>query len=82
MTLQSTDTEAIVTVNDTGVGIPDQDIPHLFERFHRGRNASSYSGNGLGLAIVQAIADAHNATVTVENTEQGARFKLSLSRSQ
>ncbi|MDP6453558.1 MAG: HAMP domain-containing sensor histidine kinase [SAR202 cluster bacterium] len=78
VTLQSTDAEAIVTVDDTGVGIPDQDIPHLFERFHRGRNASSHTGNGLGLAIVQAIADAHNATVTVENTERGARFRLFL----
>ena len=52
VTLRSMDTEAIVIVADTGVGIPDEDISHLFERFHRGRNASSYTGNGFGLAIV------------------------------
>jgi signal transduction histidine kinase len=78
VTLQTADAEAIVTVDDTGVGVPEEDIPHLFERFHRGRNASPYTGNGLGLAIVQAIATAHNGVVTAENTEQGARFMLSV----
>ncbi|MCH7800481.1 MAG: HAMP domain-containing histidine kinase, partial [Chloroflexi bacterium] len=78
VTLQSTDTHVVVTVDDTGVGILDEDMPHLFERFHRGRNASSYAGNGLGLAIVKAIATAHNGDVTAENTERGARFRLTL----
>ena len=52
VTLRSMDTEAIVIEADTGVGIPDEDISHLFERFHRGRNSSSYTGTGFGLAIV------------------------------
>ena len=78
VTLRSTDTEAIVIVADTGVGIPDEDISHLFERFHRGRNASSYTGNGFGLAIVQAIVIAHRGEVVADNTEQGARFTLTL----
>ena len=78
VTLRPTDTEAIVIVDDTGVGIPDEDISHLFERFHRGRNASSYTGNGLGLAIVQAIVIAHRGEVVADNTEQGARFTLTL----
>jgi len=78
VTLWSMDTEAIVIVADTGVGIPDEDISHLFERFHRGRNASSYTGNGFGLAIVQAIVIAHRGEVVADNTEQGARFTLTL----
>lgn len=41
--------------------------PHLFERFHRGRNASEYAGNGLGLAIVKAILDGHGGTVAIQS---------------
>ena len=78
VTLRSMDTEAIVIVADTGVGIPDEDIPHLFVRFHRRRNASVYTGNGFGLAIVQAIVIAHRGEVVADNTEQGARFTLTL----
>ena len=78
VTLRSMDTEAIVIVADTGVGIPDEDISHLFEHFHRGRNASSYTENGSGLAIVQAIVVAHRGEVVADNTEQCARFTLTL----
>jgi len=78
VTLRSMDTEAIVIVADTGVGIPDEDISHLFVRFHRRRNASVYTGNGFGLAIVQAIVIAHRGEVVADNTEQGARFTLTL----
>ena len=67
-----------VTVTDDGSGIPEADLPHLFSRFYRGRNATSRPGNGLGLAIVQAIAAAHGGTVGAENTHPGARFTLRL----
>jgi len=64
--------EAKLTVADTGIGIPPEDLPHLFERFHRGRNASEYPGNGLGLAIVKAIVAVHGGNVAVEsNFSQG-----------
>jgi signal transduction histidine kinase len=59
--------EVKLTVADTGIGIPPEDLPHLFERFHRGRNASEYSGNGLGLAIVKAIVAVHGGNVAVES---------------
>ena len=65
-------------VADDGSGIPEHDLPHLFSRFHRGRNAGAQPGNGLGLAIVQAIAEAHGGTVSVQNTHPGARFTLRL----
>jgi signal transduction histidine kinase len=65
-------------VEDNGIGIPEEDLPHLFSRFHRGRNTAAYPGSGLGLAIVRAIADGHGGQVVAENTEQGARFTLRL----
>lgn len=63
-------------VQDSGIGIPEEDLPHLFERFHRGRNATAYPGSGLGLAIVKAIVEAHGGRVRGENVEQGARFTV------
>ena len=54
-----------LAVVDTGIGITEDDMPNLFSRFHRGRNASAYPGSGLGLAIVKAIADQHGANVLV-----------------
>jgi two-component system sensor histidine kinase MprB len=66
-------------VEDTGIGIPETDLPLLFERFHRGRNAAGYPGSGLGLAIVRAVADAHGGAARAENLATGgARFTLEL----
>ncbi len=65
-------------VADDGSSIPEPDLPHLFSRFYRGRNATAQPGNGLGLAIVQAIAESHRGTVSAENTHPGARFTLRL----
>lgn len=63
-------------IEDTGIGIPKDDLPHLFSRFHRGRNAAAYPGSGLGLVIVKAIVEAHGGRVRGENVEQGARFTV------
>ena len=68
-----------LTVSDTGIGIPPEDLPHLFERFHRGRNASEYPGNGLGLAIVKAIVNAHQGDVAVQSElMKGTSISVSL----
>jgi two-component system sensor histidine kinase MprB len=67
-------------VEDTGIGIPEDDLPHLFSRFHRGRNAAAYPGSGLGLAIVKAIVEGHGGRVRGENVERGARFTVWLPR--
>ncbi len=69
---------AAVRVQDTGIGIPPEDLPHLFRRFHRGRNAAAYPGSGLGLAIVRAIVERYSGTVEAETVEQGTRFTLRL----
>jgi signal transduction histidine kinase len=69
---------AELQVQDTGIGIPVDDLPQLFSRFHRGHNATAYPGSGLGLAIVAAIVEEHGGQVTAENTAPGARFCLRL----
>jgi signal transduction histidine kinase len=69
---------AELRVEDSGIGIPKDDLPYLFSRFHRGRNAAAYPGSGLGLAIVKAIVDAHEGQVIAENATRGARFILRL----
>ena len=72
--------EWAIHVTDTGLGIPPEEIPLLFQRFHRARNVSDFPGNGLGLAIVKAIADAHHGRVGVENLNPGARFSFCVSK--
>jgi signal transduction histidine kinase len=67
-----------ITVQDTGIGIPTEDLPHLFNRFRRGRNAAAYPGSGLGLAIIKTIVEGHGGQVTVESSPQGTCFSLSL----
>jgi signal transduction histidine kinase len=69
---------AELQVEDSGIGIPKDDLPHLFSRFHRGRNAATYPGSGLGLAIVKAIVVAHEGQVMAENATQGTQFILRL----
>jgi signal transduction histidine kinase len=71
----------ILSVSDTGIGIPPDEVEVLFNRFHRGRNTSAYPGSGLGLAIVRAIARTHGGSVKATNNLQGgARFTLCLPR--
>src|SRR5579871_3747473 len=59
--------EAIVTVTDTGLGIPIEVQPHIFERFYRAPASRSLGGTGLGLAIAQWIAGEHQAQITVQS---------------
>ena len=58
-----------MTVSDTGMGIPEDELPHVFERFFRGEKprAMQLSGTGLGLAIVKEIVELHGGRVTVES---------------
>ena len=68
-----------IAVTDTGIGISAEHLPHLFDRFYRADKARSrdLGGSGLGLSIVQWIADAHHGRVTVESTpHEGSTFAL------
>lgn len=68
-------------VEDNGLGLAAEDLPHLFSRFYRGRNAVAYPGSGLGLAIVKAIIERHGGQVWAEPRTRGTRvvFWLPLS---
>jgi two-component system, OmpR family, sensor histidine kinase MprB len=65
-----------VSVTDHGPGIPDGDIPHIFERFYRAPSARGMPGAGLGLAIVGSVAEANNATLNVRTGPAGSTFTL------
>src|SRR4051794_15015108 len=68
-----------VRVRDHGDGVPDEDLPHLFDRFYRGASARGRPGSGLGLAIVRQVAEQHGGSVRAANAEGGgAEFTLSL----
>lgn len=71
----------LTSVSDYGIGIPKDEIPQLFERFHRARNVSSryYGGLGLGLYIARAIVEAHGGNITVVSEEgKGSTFTMRL----
>jgi signal transduction histidine kinase len=70
-----------ITITDKGIGIPDSDLPHIFEPFYRGRAvvAAQVHGNGLGLSLVKNIVEAHGGTITVSSVPgEGSSFSLSL----
>jgi two-component system, OmpR family, sensor histidine kinase MprB len=67
-----------LSVRDHGTGIPEEDLPKVFDRFYRAAGARRLPGSGLGLAIVRQVAEAHGASVSVANEpDGGARFTLS-----
>jgi two-component system sensor histidine kinase MprB len=68
-----------VEVRDHGQGVPEQDLPYVFDRFFRGTGARGRQGSGLGLAIVRQVTEQHGGTVTVANApDGGAVFRLHL----
>ncbi len=69
----------VVEVQDNGIGVPAQDLPRLFERYHRGSNVRGIVGTGIGLYLVKVVATLHGGEVGVHSTEgQGARFWMRL----
>ena len=72
-----------ISVEDNGIGIPEQDIPRIFDRFYRAHNSGvNIKGTGLGLAIVKLICDKHDAEINVTSTlGKGTRFEVVLSAS-
>jgi heavy metal sensor kinase len=79
--LEAKEDQAVLAVADTGIGIPAESLPFVFERFYRTDKARSREsgGTGLGLAIVKAICTAHNGAVSVESIEnKGSTFRVRL----
>jgi two-component system phosphate regulon sensor histidine kinase PhoR len=80
---RQTDGEVVITVADTGVGIPEGDLPRIFERFYRVDDARNREtgGTGLGLAIVRHVAELHGGAVRVDSRlGDGAIFQILLPR--
>ena len=74
---------ATLTVRDSGIGIAQSDLPHIFDRFYRADpSRSQVEGNGLGLAIAKWIADLHRADLLVESKQKkGSAFRVVFPRS-
>lgn len=76
--LISTASRAVLTVNDSGIGIPEELLPRIFDRFVRADpSRGEVNGTGLGLAIAKWIAGAHDATLTAQSRErEGSAFTV------
>ncbi len=71
----------VIAIEDTGIGILPEDLPHVFERFYRGnhRQLAEIPGTGLGLAIVKEIVDIHQGEISIESQiDVGTRFMVNL----
>ncbi|HIK07480.1 MAG TPA: PAS domain S-box protein [Trichormus sp. M33_DOE_039] len=78
-TLKSLQGKAIFEIQDEGIGIPTEEIPRLFESFHRARNVGNIPGTGLGLAIVKKCIDLHKGEIFVKSTlEFGTIFTVEI----
>jgi signal transduction histidine kinase len=83
ITVGATEEHAFFTVEDTGIGIPGDEIPLIFQRFYRTESVKSnrIPGSGLGLSIVETIAQSHRVIVTVSSSVgKGSSFRFQLSR--
>ncbi|WP_016953336.1 PAS domain S-box protein [Anabaena sp. PCC 7108] len=78
-TLTCQDGQAVFEIKDQGIGIPEEDMPRLFESFHRARNVGNILGTGLGLAIVKKCVDIHQGTIYVNTLPGvGSSFTVTL----
>jgi two-component system sensor histidine kinase CiaH len=79
VTVKTGKTNALVVISDTGSGIDAADLPHLFDRFYKGRSSNGHEGTGLGLAIVKEIVEQHGGTIAISSTiGTGTRVTISL----
>ncbi|HEX5966443.1 MAG TPA: GAF domain-containing sensor histidine kinase, partial [Pyrinomonadaceae bacterium] len=81
VTLKEKGSRVELAVSDTGTGIPEDELQHLFERFHRvkGARGRSYEGSGIGLALVQELVRLHGGTVSVASKmDRGSTFIVSI----
>lgn len=75
ITSEETALYTTVTIEDSGPGFSKEDIPHLFERFYKGKDAH-HSSCGIGLSLARTIIFKQNGTIRAENTGMGARFVI------
>jgi len=79
MTRAAADGRVVISVRDTGPGIPPDVLPHIFERFYRSQVSRSGTSTGLGLSIAKELIEAQDGTITVESTiGEGSVFTVTL----
>ena len=79
LTVSGTPSGVLISVADTGVGISEKDLPHVFERFYRADPSRSTPGNGLGLSLVHALVQAHGGEIRAESAPgKGSTFTVRL----
>jgi signal transduction histidine kinase len=79
LSVETSDDRVILTVTDTGVGIPADEVDHVFDRFYRASTVGTIGGTGLGLPIAKAIVEAHDGTIdAVSQVGVGTTFTISL----
>ncbi|HET6995101.1 MAG TPA: HAMP domain-containing sensor histidine kinase, partial [Chitinophagaceae bacterium] len=79
VTVSNTNRLLIITVKDEGIGIPAADLPHLFDSFYRGANASNIQGTGLGLPIIKRYLDLLRGDITVSSKlDEGTGIRVSV----
>ena len=77
----ATETAVVISVTDTGMGIPADEVPHIWSRLYRGDKSRASRGLGLGLSLVKAIVEAHGGQASVTSTVgEGSRFEIHLPR--
>src|SRR5947207_3348610 len=69
LSVQRSDSDVAITIEDSGIGISEADLPHIFKRFYRANRARSGGGYGLGLSLAESIARAHGAMIDVRSVE-------------
>jgi two-component system, OmpR family, phosphate regulon sensor histidine kinase PhoR len=83
LSTHATPDEVIVEVKDEGIGIDPNELPYVFDSFHRGKGVEQREGFGLGLASVKAIVEGHGGRITVESElGKGSQFSIFLPKTQ
>lgn len=81
VTLTIEDNNAVLKIKDTGVGIPENELPHMFERFHRVQQVTgrTFEGTGIGLSLIKELVNLHQGTISVESElNQGSTFTVAI----
>lgn len=77
ISVESIDNQAVVEIEDKGIGIDKNELSEIFDRFYRAKNAKAYKGSGLGLAISREIVKAHQGDIKIES-RKGKGTKVSI----
>ena len=78
VTATHNESDVVIEIMDTGIGIPSENLPHIFDRFYRVEDSRTQRGTGLGLAIAKDIITAHKGEITVNSISAGSIFTVIL----